>query len=201
MDVMPFGFIGNIIVSCSWGKIKSIQRIMDLGKETYIKGGTTSNVYGSLFNLGYPIPISKNISFIPYSECKYIVIQVGPYKEVHSPYISKIYSNKESLLEIGIGLCMNWEICKTSHLQLWMICNPSIHTIPSLTSISTKHFFDGYTIELSGSRKHFIKQEIGINYVLSLSTDCSLNFYGSFQDSSSTSSRKNNVVCSFRYIF
>lgn len=159
------GFKGHLVNSYGWGQMKNIRYTIHNKREICTKGKTAINLYSTLCNLSYTLPLTASITFTPYIENFHVQIAWKGYNEYFGPLPCKISSYKERLDEKSIGLELAWTNDNDWLLQAWIAKNFRRHTTAPMSSrplMSPNSSL--YLATIPCSTKKYTQHQIGISY-------------------------------------
>lgn len=194
------GFKGYIVSAYGWGQMKNMRYAIHNKKEICTKGETNITIYGSLYRLGYTLPLKKSIMFTPYIENSFIQIAWKSYNEYIGVFPCKISSYKEKLYERNIGVDISWTDKDCSLLKAWAVTSNRRHTLSKVeaTPLSpSKSFF--YLSRIPKNKKEYTQKEIGISYKRKIIERIAITFDSKFLYAKHNNGKE--VECSIHYIF
>lgn len=194
------GFKGYIVSAYGWGQMQNMRYAIHNKKEICTKGETTVTIYGSLYRLGYTLPLKKSIMFTPYIENSFVQIAWKSYNEHIGVLPCKISNYKERMYERNIGIHISWTDKDCSLLQAWAVTSNRRHISSKIeaTPLSSSNSFF-YLSKIPRNKKEYTQKEIGISYKKKVIERMAITFDSKFFYAKHNNGKE--VECSIHYIF
>lgn len=194
------GFKGYIVTAYGWGQMKNTRYAIHNKKEICTKGEAAVTMYGSLYRLGYTLPLKKSIMFTPYIENSFVQIAWKSYNEHIGVLPCKISNYKERTYERNIGVHISWTDKDCSLLQAWAVISNRRHISSKIESVplsALNSFF--YLSKIPGNKKEYTQKEVGISYKRKVIERVAITFDSKFFYKKHNNGKE--VECNIHYIF
>lgn len=195
------GLTGHVASCYSWGKVKNTRKIIYKEQEAIAEGSPYISLMGGLVQLGYNLPLSKQVTVVPYVECLYSSVCWRPYKEKHGPVSCKFGKNKEQVLEKSIGLRNNIGVSASNSIQFWIAGVSGYSKTNSLTSCSLRYPYYRYVVSTQAKKNYYVRTEVGMAYDEMLTNNIMLSFGSSVRFNTLNKVENQNVTLQLQYTY
>lgn len=158
------GFSGQFAHCYSWGKVKTSRSVIHAESESSSKGHPDIHLSGTLFHIGYNIPLSKRIRITPYMEYVESTVCWDAYAETSGLLPCRMSKNKERLVEQHIGLHHFWDITDAIQLQTWLARVSGKRETAQLCSRPLVAPIRLYEACIPAYKKRYVGTEFGLTY-------------------------------------
>lgn len=172
------GFTGHIASSYGWGKIKNTRTFSHGDGQVSTKGAPDISLTGGLVQVGYNIPVSKNVIVTPYTEVMFSVVTWDPYKEKSGLLPSLISGNTERVMEKNIGIRSQWKMDKNSLVQGWVVGISGSRNTAALSAKPLMAPIDKYKAYVPMNKRQYVRTEFGLLYTTNLTKRLALGING-----------------------
>lgn len=196
------GFTGHVVGYYGWGELKNERSFTHDGAQVTSKGTPGISLSGGLIQLGYTIPITKQVSFTPYVECMVSNVTWNGYKENSGPLPCEVSSNREKVFEKSIGLRSRWDVTERSCIQSWVAGVSSyrstnkVHVKPLIAAYDSK-----YEASIPSHGRQSTKAELGMSYKSKVTRNVEIGLQGKAQLDKSNKRPQHQVNVHFQYMF
>lgn len=196
------GFTGHVVGYYGWGELKSERSFTHDGEQVTSKGTPGISLSGGLIQLGYTIPVTKQVSFTPYVECMVSNVTWNGYRETTEPLPCEVSSNKEKVFEKSIGLRNRWDVSERSCIQSWVAgvssyrSTDKVHAKPLIAAYGSK-----YEASIPSHGRQSTKAELGMSYKSKVTRNVEIGLQGKAQLDKSNKRPQHQVNVHFQYMF